>query len=74
MEMKDKLVKVHRTGYYYKFKQIGIMISCAFALIAIVGVPTYITLSAHEKESISKAENIEEKDDNQKLDSFENLQ
>ena len=42
--MKDKLVKYHHKGMYYRFRKIGICVLAAISLGTIVAVPTYITL------------------------------
>ena len=44
MVMKDKLVKYHHKGMYYRFRKIGICVLAAISLGTIVAVPTYITL------------------------------
>ena len=44
MVMKDKLVKFHHKGMYYRFRKIGICFLAAVSLGTIVAVPTYITL------------------------------
>lgn len=64
MVMKDKIVKNHRTGYYYKAKQIGLVVSGIFVALAVIIIPTYISLNYKPIDNVSKAEEevVEEAD------------
>lgn len=53
MEMKDKLVKNHHKGSYYRARQFGIGFGVACALAAIVAVPTYISLHSTQVQKLN---------------------
>lgn len=59
MVMKDKLIKNHRTGYFYKAKQIGLIFSTSLIALAIVIVPTYISFNFQVQNKASNAEDVE---------------
>ena len=42
--MKDKLVKFHHKGMYYRFRKLGFTLLAAVSIGTIVAVPTYITM------------------------------
>ena len=54
--MKDKLVKFHHKGMYYRFRKLGICFLAAVSLGTIVAVPTYITF----REMNNQAQHAEE--------------
>ena len=56
MVMKDKLVKFHHKGMYYRFRKLGICFLAAVSLGTIVAVPTYITF----REITNQAQHAEE--------------
>ena len=56
MVMKDKLVKFHHKGMYYRFRKLGICFLAAVSLGTIVAVPTYITF----REMNNQAQHAEE--------------
>lgn len=53
MEMKDKLVKNHHKGSYYRARQTFIGMGISAALLAIVAVPTYISLHATQVQKLN---------------------
>ena len=56
MVMKDKLVKFHHKGMYYRFRKLGIVFLAVISLGTIVAVPTYITF----REITNQAQRAEE--------------
>lgn len=62
MVMKDKLIKNHHKGIYYKSRQfcIGFAV-CSFG-IALVGVPTYIAINSSIKAQVTNAEGNEDEE------------
>ena len=56
MLMKDKLVKFHHKGAYYRLRKIGFVFLALISIGTIVAVPTYITM----RESINQAQHAEE--------------
>ena len=44
MVMKDKLVKFHHRGMYYRLRKIGFVLLAVISIGTIVAVPTYITM------------------------------
>ena len=54
--MKDKLVKFHHKGMYYRFRKLGICFLAVVSLGTIVAVPTYITF----REITNQAQHAEE--------------
>lgn len=53
MKMKDKLIKNHHKGSYYRARQFGVGFGVACALAAIVAVPTYISLHATQVQKLN---------------------
>ena len=56
MVMKDKLVKFHHKGLYYRFRKLGIVFLGLIAVGTVVAVPTYITF----REITNQAQHAEE--------------
>ena len=56
MVMKDKLVKFHHKGMYYRFRKLGIVFLAVISLGTVVAVPTYITF----REITNQAQRAEE--------------
>ena len=56
MVMKDKLVKFHHKGMYYRFRKLGIVFLAVISIGTIVAVPTYITF----REMNNQAQHAEE--------------
>ena len=56
MVMKDKLVKFHHKGMYYRFRKLGIVFLALISIGTIVAVPTYITF----REISNQAQHAEE--------------
>ena len=56
MVMKDKLVKFHHKGLYYRFRKLGIVFLAFISIGAVVAVPTYITF----REITNHAQHAEE--------------
>ena len=54
--MKDKLVKFHHKGMYYRFRKLGIVFLALISIGTIVAVPTYITF----REISNQAQHAEE--------------
>ena len=68
MVMKDKLVKFHHRGMYYRLRKIGFVLLAVISIGTIVAVPTYITMremtnnaqhAEEEQPSLLEEENIE---------------
>ena len=57
MVMKDKVEKLHRKGYYFKAKKIGIGLSIFSIAAAFIFIPTYISFKLQPSETTSKADN-----------------
>lgn len=70
MVMKDKLVKNHHKGSYYRARQILIGGAVAFGVAALVAVPTYISINQNEQFRV-KAEESEIIEEEEKEDSEE---
>lgn len=43
MVLKDKLVKTHHKGIYYRTRKIIVGVLCGFTLCAAIVIPTYIS-------------------------------
>lgn len=56
MVMKDKLVKFHHKGLYYRFRKLGIVFLALITIGTVVAVPTYITF----REITNQAQHAEE--------------
>ena len=56
MVMKDKLVKFHHKGMYYRLRKLGIVFLAVISIGTIVAVPTYITF----REMSNQAQHAEE--------------
>ena len=56
MVMKDKLVKFHHKGLYYRFRKLGIVLLAFISIGTVVAVPTYITF----REINNQAQHAEE--------------
>ena len=56
MVMKDKLVKFHHKGMYYRFRKLGIFFLALISIGTVVAVPTYITF----REMSNQAQHAEE--------------
>ena len=56
MVMKDKLVKFHHKGMYYRMRKLGIVFLALISIGTIVAVPTYITF----REMNEQAQHAEE--------------
>ena len=56
MLMKDKLVKFHHKGTYYRLRKVGFAFLALISIGTIVAVPTYITM----RESFNQAQHAEE--------------
>ena len=56
MVMKDKLVKFHHRGMYYRLRKIGFVLLAVISIGTIVAVPTYITM----REINNQAQHAEE--------------
>ncbi len=67
MEMKDKLVKNHHKGIYYKSRQVFVGTIIAAAGFAVVAVPTYITMNANTA-TMAQTQNDDEDEDNENKD------
>ena len=59
MVMKDKLVKFHHKGMYYRFRKLGIVFLALVTVGTVVAVPTYITF----REITNHAQHAEEESD-----------
>jgi len=59
MVMKDKLVKFHHKGMYYRFRKLGIVFLALVTVGTVVAVPTYITF----REINNQAQHAEEESD-----------
>ena len=68
MVMKDKLVKFHHKGMYYRLRKLGFTLLAVISIGTIVAVPTYITMremtnnaqhAEEEQPSLLEEENIE---------------
>jgi len=59
MVMKDKLVKFHHKGMYYRFRKLGIVFLALVTVGTVVAVPTYITF----REITNHAQHAEEETD-----------
>ena len=66
MVMKDKLVKFHHKGMYYRFRKLGIVFLALVTVGTVVAVPTYITF----REITNHAQHAEE-ENNELLEEFE---
>ena len=66
MEMKDKLVKNHHKGIYYKTRQVFVGSIIAAAGFAVVAVPTYITMSSNAATLAQSSNNDEDEEDKNK--------
>ena len=70
MVMKDKLVKFHHKGMYYRFRKLGFVFLTVISVGTIVAVPTYITM----RETINQAQHAEEENpqllEEEDIDSF----
>ena len=65
MVMKDKLVKFHHKGIYYKFRKLGFVLLAVISLGTIVAVPTYITMREINNQAVHAEEQpdlLEEED------------
>ena len=69
MVLKDKLVKTHHKGIYYKTRKVVIGVICGFTFCAAIVVPTYISTimkSNHQaglaEEDTRSSEVVEEKE------------
>ena len=47
MVMKDKLVKNHHKGMYYRMRKATLVILASFTFAAAIVVPTYISATSH---------------------------
>lgn len=70
MKMKDKLVKFHHKGHYYRARKFLIAVVAVFSLGSMIAIPTYIisnstatTASAEERENVETEEIIEEENE-----------
>ena len=72
MVMKDKLVKNHHKGIYYRTRQILVGSAVAIGVGAMVAVPTYITINQNEQLRV-KAQEVEVVEDNENNEQNEEL-
>ena len=56
MVLKDKLVKTHHKGIYYKTRKFVIGIICGFTFCAAIVVPTYISTTMKNNHHAGLAE------------------
>lgn len=56
MVMKDKLVKTHHKGLYYKTRKVVIGVLCGFTFAAAIVVPTYILSVVNKNDTAGLAE------------------
>ncbi len=56
MVLKDKLVKTHHKGIYYRTRKIVIGVLCGFTLCAAIVVPTYISSVVRNNRAAGLAE------------------
>ena len=59
MVMKDKLIKNHHKGSYYRARQFGIGFGVACALAAIVAVQTFISMDSAQVQKLNAQEETE---------------
>ena len=63
MEMKDKLIKNHHKGIYYKTRQVFVGSIIAAAGFAVVAVPTYITMNSNAA-TLAQTQDNDDEDEN----------
>lgn len=64
--MKDKLVKNHHKGAYYRARQAGIGLLVGCAGVCLIAVPTYFAISANEHKLNAQSEDDEKEKDKNK--------
>lgn len=60
MEMKNKLIKHHKTSMHFYLHDFALVLAFTVGLIALISVPTYITLVVTFKNQAQAAEKVEE--------------
>lgn len=68
MAMKDKLIKNHHKGIYYRMKNLGITTAVVLGVGFVVAVPTYNAIKASEDLKV-QAQNEEVPEENEKEES-----
>lgn len=58
MVMKDKLVKNHHKGMYYRMRKATLILLASFTFAAAIVVPTYISSISHKKSATGFAAEI----------------
>jgi len=79
MEMKNKLYKHHKSRFHFLVKDLSIGTASVFGFLAIVSLPTYISINNQLKmaalaSEVNDAENVaSEVDKNSKIEEFDSL-
>jgi len=58
MKMKDKLVKFHHKGSYYRVKKFFIAVVAVFSLGSMIAIPTYIFVNSSMQKTTKADDNV----------------